>query len=212
MSELTDERQNIFDKILRKQYLISEMLRMKLDVVTFIVNGYQQGKSILVDNKFLHFTAQMYYRNAAIDLTALFDKPNKQNRYSFFQITKYYTDMLFPEKLNELSTWLEEHKDDINTLVIFRHNEAAHYNFETQNSLQLNTQLLPVFNRLFELTIKIISFLGDADVIKHNYEGRKYQLGKLSNENMFSFNLLLMLAKNEIQLDNEEMNDSEELD
>jgi len=124
--------------MLGKQFLITSFIENRLQIVNYIKEGYDFDKPILMNNRFLHFTAHIYYRSIIEDLYALFGKAGKDNKYSFFHITKQYEDLFKPTTITIVQDWINDSKDDINAITHLRHKQIAHYDFSIKESIRLN--------------------------------------------------------------------------
>lgn len=154
--------ENHLQKVLGKQFLIAAFIETKLQIVNYIKEGYDSNKPILINNRFLHFTAHTYYRSIVVDLFALFGPANSHNKNSFRHITLKYQDLLNRNCIEDVSNWIQDVEDDINTIMHLRHKQIAHYDFEQKESISLNFDHLPQLNRLFQLAKRIINHLGHA--------------------------------------------------
>lgn len=74
------------ENLLGKQYLITIYIAQRLQIINYILDGYNNNKPVLINNNFLHFTAHVYYRSVIVDLYALFGPPNNNNKNSFLFI------------------------------------------------------------------------------------------------------------------------------
>jgi hypothetical protein len=147
---------------LGKQYLIASYIENKLQIVNFIKNGYDENKPVLVNNRFLHFTAHVYYRSIIIDLYALLGPANSNNKYSFRHILNNRPEYLRPDSIDNIQKLLDMAADDISIVKNLRHTEMAHYDFTIRESIKLNFDNLSVINKLFQLSQTIINELGGA--------------------------------------------------
>lgn len=149
--------------ILGKQYLIAAYIEPRLQLANFIKEGYDSNKPILMNNRFLHFTAHNYYRSIVLDLYALFGRANtNSNKYSFFHINDKYEGVVIKGTIDTVQTWLFEAKNDIKTIELMRHRQIAHYDFEKKEFISLNFNHLLELNTLFDLARQIIVYGGNA--------------------------------------------------
>ena len=170
---------NSLQKLLGKQYLIAAYIEAKLQIVNFIKEGYDANKPILINNRFLHFTAHTYYRSIAIDLYALFGPANNHNKNSFLHIDDTYRSLLVPNSIEAVNTWIVNDQQSILIIKDLRHKQIAHYDFTFKEAISLNFDNLNHLNTLFALAKKIITFYGQAfsdDAMKTGYSfDRRHQ-------------------------------------
>jgi hypothetical protein len=165
--------------ILGKQFLITSFIENRLQIVNFIKEGYDLNKPILMNNRFLHFTAHIYYRSIIVDLYSLFGKPSKDNKYSFLHITEQFKDFVKPTTIETVRNWIIASQDDINTITQLRHKQIAHYDFTKKESISLNFNNLFRLNNLYNLATRIISYYGESfldeeDMVGYDF-GRRHQ-------------------------------------
>ena len=177
MNSTTNPLENKLQKLLGKQYLISGYIEKKLQIVNYIKQGYEDNVSILKSNRFLHFTAQVYYRSIIIDLHALFGKANNSNKNSFHFIENFAS-LLKTKSVSIFKEWIESYIEEISIIEDLRHKQMAHYDFSKKESISLNFNNLPQVNLLFNLAQKIIchfgnSLLDDASPIGYEF-GREH--------------------------------------
>jgi hypothetical protein len=152
--------ENEVQQLLGKQFLITSFLETKLQVLNYIKQGYDDNKPILMNNRFLHFTAHMYYRSIIIDLYALFGQPTGNNKNSFFHIKKKYDNKFDEAHLKTLLQWIENERSHITIVQNSRREQIAHYDFSVNESITLNFDHLASLNALYKLSVRIISFCG----------------------------------------------------
>jgi hypothetical protein len=151
-----------FKTMLRRQYRITAFIEKKIQIVNYIKAGYDNDMPILINSKFLHFTAHIYYRSIIVDLGALFGKPNKNNKYSFYYIDLNYKDNLKDKATDQVESWLAEHIDHIEVIKTLRDESIAHYDFNQTDTISLKYDDLEKLNDLYNLAKKTISYLGTA--------------------------------------------------
>lgn len=171
--------ENRLQKVLGKQFLIAAYIETKLQIVNYIKEGYDSNKPILINNRFLHFTAHTYYRSIVVDLFALFGPANSHNKNSFRHFNLKYEDTLNRSAIKAVEEWIDNADNDIRTIMLLRHKQIAHYDFEQKESISLNFDHLSQINSLFELAKRIIIHLGHAfldEEIRIGYDfERKHQ-------------------------------------
>ena len=160
-----------FKTMLGKQFLITAFLEQKIQIVNYIKAGYDNDKPILINNRFLHFTAHIYYRSIIVDLYALFGKANRNNKYSLFHIDLNYRDKLKDKAIDQVQSWLTEHSDHIGVVEELRHQSIAHYDFNQTDAISLNFDDLEILNDLYNLAKKTISYLGTSTKDKEESMG-----------------------------------------
>lgn len=148
--------------LLGKQYLIAAYIEPRLQLANFIKEGYEADKPILINNRFLHFTAHNYYRSVALDLYALFGRADKnRNKYSFFHIDNRYESLVTVGSIHAVQSWLFAAEKEIKIVELMRHRQIAHYDFDKKASISLNFNHLTELNTLFNLAKQIISYCGN---------------------------------------------------
>jgi hypothetical protein len=169
---------------LSKQYLIASYIENKLQIVNFIKTGYEENKPVLINNRFLHFTAHIYYRSIIIDLYALLGPANGNNKHAFRHILQDRPADLKPTSLDYIQSLLIEATNDISIVKNLRHTEMAHYDFTINESISLNFDNLSVINKLFQLSKTIIiefggGFFDEDSGINYDFNRRHSYLDSL---------------------------------
>jgi len=164
---------------LGKQYLIAAYIENKLQIVNYIKDGYDKNAPVLMNNKFLHFTAHVYYRSIVIDLYALLGPANINNKNAFKYIIKARPSELKSESLKQIADLLINAASKIQTIKNLRHTQMAHYDFSLKDAISLNFNDLPIINELFLLCQAIINMFGASyikDELTIGYDfGRRHQ-------------------------------------
>ncbi|KAA2240317.1 hypothetical protein F0L74_29595 [Chitinophaga agrisoli] len=152
-------------ELLGKQYLIAAYVEKKIQLVNYIKDGYDKDLPILINNRFLHFTAHINYRSVIVDLYALYGPFGRNNKYSFFRILEpEYEYLIASESRNNLRLNLSNLSRQISTIKNLRHKQIAHYDFEQTESINLNFDNLLLVNGLFESAKEILKQIGMAFV------------------------------------------------
>lgn len=160
--------ENELQKLLGKQFLIAAYIESKLQIVNYIKEGYDQNKPILINNRFLHFTAHSYYLSIIVDLYALFGPANANNKNSFKHINSNYRYLLKSESIEIVHEWITKAEENIQIIKNLRHMQIAHYDFDSKEAIYLNFDNLTRINTLFELAKRIIQFYSAAILDKEN--------------------------------------------
>ena len=128
---------------------------------------------VLIDNRFLHSTAHVYYRSIIVDICTLFDDNRHQsnNFHLLIKKGKKYCQELTPdsiilieEKLAESEIYLLEE------IINIRNEEISHYRFKEGTRISFNLEYLKDLNNLFEIAKQIIKIaeFGFADKSKNS--------------------------------------------
>ncbi len=163
-------------QLLGKQYLITSFIESRLEVVNYIMEGYNNNMPVLMNNRFLHFTAHKFYRSIIIDLYALFGQATTANKYSFRFINEKYRHLLDPACIPQVKKWIREKETIIKEITHLRNKQIAHYNFTDKDSISLNFNHLPQINELFESARLIIIHCGHNWLDEHERTG--YDFGR----------------------------------
>ena len=168
--------QNKLIQLARNQHLILSFIQEKLDIVNYILAGYENNEPIFMTNQFLHYTAHIYYRTIIVEFGALYInklKNNKNNFHSYYK-EKWVRDFLNEESINKIRGWLDDISHNIKRNEILRHNTIAHFNFDNiESKISFNFEGLVVLNELFEVGMKILSCVGDGK-IDYSYKNDSY--------------------------------------
>lgn len=145
---------------LGKQFLITVFAYEKLQIVNFIKEGYDHNKPILINNRFLHHAAHIYYRSIIIDLYSLFGSANNHNKNSFkFIIDRFQSEL--KEGCDEIvKQWMTEAEEDIRVITHLRHEKMAHFDFHAKANIDLDFDSLLILNKLIKIAQDIISHYG----------------------------------------------------
>lgn len=147
-------------KLLDKQYLITSYIESRLQIVNFIVDGYNNNTSVLMDNRFLHFSAHIYYRNIIVDLVALFSE-GQNHKQSFYRIINN-NNIVKPDTRSDIQTWLSDKKSEIDRIKLLRNKEIAHFEFSYTEVISMNFDDLQIINDLSDLAKRIITKISSS--------------------------------------------------
>lgn len=153
------------------QYLVLASAGNKLDIVNYILEGYHSNLPVLINNKFLHYTAHIYFRSVVIDLFALFGPPSSQNKYSFFLVNSGFNDTISEEYLSRKKIALKLIKDEKMTLSVLRNKEFAHYDFEEKNSISYSFEHIDGINKLYDTAKELVDLGGQLLDTSYDYTG-----------------------------------------
>jgi hypothetical protein len=161
---IQSEMENEVQKLLGKQFLITAYIQPRLQIVNFIKDGYDSNIPVLMNNRFLHFTAHNYYRSIIVDLAALFTDKTTTHKNNFYRLTKDEAAILSlkPGTIVNIKNWLLEVKDEISIIRALRDKEIAHFDFDEKESISLNFDNRHIINTLFNLAEKIIAYSGKS--------------------------------------------------
>ena len=168
-------KENKLQKLLGKQFLITAYIESRLQLVNYIKEGYDDNLSILINSRFLHFTAHTFYRSVIVDLFSLFGKPGKENRYSLLQINSDCSQFLNKQCIDDVAKLLSNCQDDIATITKLRHNQIAHFNFEQNEGISLDFDNLDILNTLFKTAVKIITMCGESFLAEEDRTGYDFE-------------------------------------
>lgn len=68
-----------------KQYLLASYIEQRLQIVNYIIDGYNENLPVLGNNQFLHYTEHVFFRSIINDLYALFGD-NRNNKVNFWTL------------------------------------------------------------------------------------------------------------------------------
>jgi len=156
--------ENEIQRLLGKQFLITAYIEPRLQIVNFIKDGYDNNVPVLMNNRFLHFTAHNYYRSIIVDLAALFTDKTTTHKNNFYRLTKDDAAILSlkPNAIVNIKNWLLEVKDETSLIRTLRDKEIAHFDFDEKESISLNFDNRHIINTLFNLAEKIIAYSGKS--------------------------------------------------
>jgi hypothetical protein len=168
-------RENTLHKLLDKQYLITTLIEPRVQIVNYIVNGYDNNVPVLMNNRFLHFTAHNYYRSVIVDLCALFCNNKDSHKNNFHRLTHNldFKKLLKPGTIAFIQTSLDNNQPLIKVIADLRNKQIAHYDFKKE-SIDFNFDNLKIVNDLFDLAKKIIiqcgsSFVKDEETVDFDF-------------------------------------------
>jgi hypothetical protein len=168
-------RENTLHKLLGKQYLITALIEPRVQIVNYIRNGYDKNAPVLMNNRFLHFTAHNYYRSVVVDLCALFCNNKDSHKNNLHRLTQnpYFKKLLKPGTIAFIQTSLENNQSLIKVIADMRNKQIAHYDFKNE-SIDFNFDNLKIVNDLFDLAKMIIircgsSFVKDDETIGYDF-------------------------------------------
>ncbi len=178
--------ENELQQLLGRQYLITAFIEPRLQIVNYIKNGYDDNVPLLMNNRFLHFTAHNYYRGIIVDLGSLFINSDRTHKSNFFRIlTKPECKILLaPDFICDMSDWLSEVEEDITIIERLRNKEIAHFDLDEKESISMNFNNLLIINTLFDLAKKIITNAGSSVIDKkqtmaYHFDGNSTYLTSL---------------------------------
>lgn len=183
-------------KILEKQGLILSLIKDKLDILNFLLWGYNDDIPILMDNPFFHYTAHIYYRTIVVELCTLFDdnKYQANNFYNILNTNKKYNRELSNEAKEKLLIHLIDANNIFsNELKDLRNEEISHYTLKNGSKIKFNFDHKIELNYLFELGSKIILIAGLG--FQDESKNREFHIGT-PNVNLRSLQRLLKMANN----------------
>lgn len=167
--------ENELDILLGRQSMILSLIKEKLDIVNYIKDGYDKNAPVLMNSRFLHFTAHVYFRSIVVDFCALFVNRNseKHNFHKIYQDSRVacHLESHVPPDLQLL---LESRKEDTNRIHFLRDKEYAHYDF-LENKMSFSLKETPMLNRLFNTSVEILKVCEDGR--RNSDESRHTELG-----------------------------------
>lgn len=198
------------NKLLSNQFLIFSFIKEKLEIVNFIRWGYDNDLPVLVNNKFLHSVAHIYYRSVIVEMCTLFsDNRHQSSNFhliirpdkKFIKELKFQTITSVKLKLDEANIYFTEEIKDI------RDEEISHFRFKDKTAISLNHYFLPELNSLLLIAKDIIHTASEGQVDKNqisDYETRRtgddiYSLQSLLQEiNGFDYSKAWKIGHSEI--------------
>jgi hypothetical protein len=155
------------NQLLSNQFLIFSFIKEKLEVVNFIRWGYDNNLPVLINNRFLHSVAHIYYRSVIVEICTLFDnhKHQSNNFYLLVKPDKKFIRELSPEtialieqKLAEAEVYFTDELRDI------RNEEVSHFRFKERTVISLNNKYLKELNILLKIAEDIIGTATDGQI------------------------------------------------
>ena len=155
------------NQLLSNQFLIFSFIKEKLEVVNFIRWGYDNNLPVLINNRFLHSVAHIYYRSVIVETCTLFDdhKHQSNNFYLLVKPDKKFIRELSPatitlimQKLVEAEVYFTDELRDI------RNEEVSHFRFKERTVISLNTKFLKELNLLLKIAEDIIDTATNGQV------------------------------------------------
>ena len=164
--------ENELQKLLGKQFLIAGYIEPRLQILNFIMDGYNDNVPVLMNNRFLHFTAHNYYRSVIVDLAALYTDKKTTHKNNFYRLTNddVIISFLKPDTITEIKGWLSQVKNEVKVITTLRDKEIAHFDFDKKESISLNFDNRDIINNLFDLSKKIINNIGKHLSIGYDFE------------------------------------------
>ncbi|QQL49258.1 hypothetical protein [Mucilaginibacter ginkgonis] len=162
---------NELHALVGRQFIITGFIQQKLEIVNYIKEGYDNNAPVLMNNRFLHFTAHNLYRSIIVDLGALFSDKKNTHKNNFNQIisNSKYSNSLKREAVLTIRDLIASQKDNIEEIIRLRDKEIAHYDFEAiPATIKFNFDRLKLINCLFETALKIIMICGESPIDKEN--------------------------------------------
>jgi len=178
-------KENSLRNLLGKQYLITAFIEPRIQIVNYIMDGYDNNVPILMNNRFLHFTAHNYYRSIIVDLCALYCDNRASHKYNFYKLLNnfHFETLLQPGTMSLIQTWLANQESAIGIIKVLRDKQIAHYDFE-QESIDLDFDNLKIITDLFDLAKRVIvrcgsSFIDEEQTIGYDFGRRSYYVTSL---------------------------------
>lgn len=180
--------------LINNQALILSFIKDKLDIVNFIMWGYENNMPLLIDNEFLHSMTHVYYRSIIVEICTLFDNNKYQSNNFHLLITKdkKYSKELTLDAIELIKEKLLDSENSLLAEIItIRNEEVSHFRFKDGNNISLNHKYLDELNFLFEIGCEIIkiSQLGFIEISKC----REHRIG-LSGHSLHSLQRILQKA------------------
>lgn len=148
-------------KLLCDHSLILSYIHSKLEILNYLVEGYNTNQPVLMNSRYFIFESHIIYRSLIIDFCALYCSGRSDKR-SFHQLSKFYSDV--PSNLRiEIESLLDEYnngKNPIMTLKKLRDSQIAHYDLEEIETLSFNHDHLELFNTLFKKGTELVNKIG----------------------------------------------------
>ena len=147
------------NQLLSNQYLIFTFIKEKLEIVNFIRWGYDNDLPELIDNRFLHTVAHIFYRSIVVEMCTLFDDHKHQSNHFHLLIKR---DKIFIQELNEET--ITDIKSKLQKSAIYftdelreiRNEEISHFRFKDRTLISLNQNYLIELNKLLEIAKDIL--------------------------------------------------------
>ncbi len=163
MEEEQDVQEDLVIKLAAKQHLILSMVHQKLEIVNYIFNGWDTNQPVLINTRFLHYTAHIFYRTIIIELGALFLKKTETNKNNLHRYYKedWVKQYLDEEKIRNVEERLTGVQSSISKIERLRHNEIAHFNFKNDKNptVSFNFDNLTLLNLLFQVALKTVEYV-----------------------------------------------------
>ena len=163
MGEEQDLQEDPVIKLAAKQHLILSLIHQKLEIVNYIFNGWDTNQPILINTRFLHYTAHIFYRTIIIEIGALFLKKtetNKNNLHRYYK-EEWVKQYLDEERIRNVEEWLKGVQSSISKIERLRHNEIAHFDFpdDKKPTVSFNFNNLMLLNQLFKVALNIVEYV-----------------------------------------------------
>jgi len=179
------------NQLLTNQFIILSFLKQKLETVNFIRWGYNSDLPILINNRFLHSVAHIFYRSAIVEICTLFDD-NRHQSNNFHLLTKRkkkFINELESSTVDAIKQKLDYSKTFFTQEILdIRNEEISHFRFKNGTVISLNNTFLPELNSLHKLGEDIVEIASQGQIDKSQVAG---YINQPRNPNLFSLQKLL---------------------
>lgn len=150
--------ENELTALVGRQLMIVSYVNEKLDVLNCIYEGYKNNNKAFY-NRFLLFTAHVYFRSIVIDLGALFVDRNseKQNLHKLYKNQAVVE--ILGENAEKIKILLHAQTSNVSRIHELRDKEYAHYDFPV-NAMSFSLAELETINLLFETVKDVLKICG----------------------------------------------------
>ena len=146
-------------RLISNQSLILSYIKDKLDIINFIMWGYNNNLPVLINNGFLHSATHVYYRSIIVEVCTLFDnhKFQSNNFHLLINEDKKYSKELTSNAIEFIKEKLLDSKNYfLEEIINIRNEEVSHFRFKDGTKISLNHEYLDELNNLFDLAKQII--------------------------------------------------------
>jgi len=149
-------------KRLKSSSLIAMNALSKLDLINFIIEGYESNDPIMSNNHFLFSVSNNFYKLVILDLHALYGKATKMNKWSFQHFIKHQELWQDLNALMEVQIILDNNSTNAGDIAILRDKEIAHQDLDSGPVIKFNTDKLDILNSMANDSIKIIQLIAGS--------------------------------------------------
>ncbi len=143
-----------------KEYLLFYLAEDKMKIANYLLQSFQSSRTpAALSSHFFIDVMHIYFRSAAIDLSALFINNKSTAKFNFHRLYQNndFFKVMKAETRSEIERVLEAIKPEIDRLLVLRDKQLAHYDGQ---SIRYSVEDIPMFDRLLEVGNTILTICG----------------------------------------------------